>query len=129
MFASLTGRLLRRRRLTKTLCVIGPTPMNNCIAERRLLFSEVGDIERKELTVRIYAPCHVEKSKTEFEFNEGVAACIVELDGLPEMIKEEIFGADSLQAVQLAANVDPILKRLSQKYRFFFSTGEDYFES
>jgi hypothetical protein len=103
--------------------------MTNCIAERRLLFSEVGDIERKELIVRIYAPCLVEKSKTGVEFDEGVAACIVELDGLPEMIKEEIFGADSLQALQLAVNVEPILKTLSRKYQLFFPTGEDYFES
>jgi hypothetical protein len=36
--------------------------------------------------------------------------------------------ADSLQALPLAADVEPVLKRLSSRYDFYFPTGEGYFD-
>ncbi len=62
------------------------------------------------------------------EFDEEAAGCTVEFDGLPSMKAHEMYGADSLQALQLAANVEPTLKSLGKKYDFFFPSGENYFD-
>ncbi len=39
-----------------------------------------------------------------------------------------VYGADSLQALQLAVDIEPILKRLSNRYDFFFPNGDGYFD-
>ena len=33
-----------------------------------------------------------------------------------------------MQAVNLASNIESVIKRLSDKYDFFWGTGEPYFE-
>jgi hypothetical protein len=38
------------------------------------------------------------------------------------------IGADSIQALQLAVDVDRVLRRLSKHYDFYFPTGEAYFD-
>jgi acyl carrier protein len=45
------------------------------------------------------------------------------------MPMEKIYGADSLQALQLAVNVEPTLIRIGKKYDLYFPTGEGYFEN
>jgi hypothetical protein len=40
----------------------------------------------------------------------------------------DVYGTDSLQAVNLASNIEAIIKRLSDEYDFFWATGEPYFE-
>jgi hypothetical protein len=40
----------------------------------------------------------------------------------------DTYGADSLQALQLAADIEPVLKRLSHRCDFYFPTGEGYFD-
>ena len=54
--------------------------------------------------------------------------CTVEFDGLPDETLGDTYGADSLQALQLAADIEPVLKRLSHRYDFYFPTGEGYFD-
>jgi len=49
-------------------------------------------------------------------------------EGLPNVKPENVYGADTLQALQLASDVEPILKRLSKKYDIYYPIGEDYFE-
>ena len=39
-----------------------------------------------------------------------------------------IYGADSIQALQLAVDIEPVLKRLSERYDFYFPSGEGYFD-
>ena len=94
--------------------------MNQCIAERSLVYSPKGGTERKPLIVRVFAPSKVP--------DQDAAQCTVSFDGLPGMDAEQVFGADTLQALQLAVDIEPILKRLSKKYDFFFPTGEEYFD-
>jgi len=102
--------------------------MSQCIAQRRLLYSLKGNNERIPFVVQILAPRELKEGEVEFDFNEGTAVCSVQFMGLPGATPEHIYGADSLQALQLAADVEPILKRLSQKYDFYFPTGEGYFD-
>jgi hypothetical protein len=99
-----------------------------CIAERELMYSLRDDHERKQFTVRVFAPFAVEPGTVNFEICNGVAGCKYELDGLPEKITDTCYGADSIQALQLATNVDGILRMWAKKYNFYFPTGEGYFE-
>jgi hypothetical protein len=103
--------------------------MTTWIAERRLLFSKKGDSQRHELVIRIGQPYLLEKGMVNFEFDDGVAGCSVEFVGFDEVGLNETYGADSLQALQLAADVEPILKTFSRKYDFFIPEGDPYFET
>jgi hypothetical protein len=70
----------------------------------------------------------VEASAVNFAVDEDTAGCVVSINGLPEEIIETYYGADLLQALQLAADIEPLIQRLSKKYDFFFPSGEPYFE-
>ncbi|MDR3414739.1 MAG: hypothetical protein P4L83_01000 [Nevskia sp.] len=94
--------------------------MNQCIAERHLVFSVKGESARLPLVIRIFAPYKAKGTNSKINFDEEAACCTVEFDGLPGMKAHEIYGADSLQALQLAANVEPTLKGFSKSYDFFF---------
>jgi hypothetical protein len=48
--------------------------------------------------------------------------------GIPDANLGEIYGADSIQALQLAVDIEPVLKRPSKRYDFYFPTGEGYFD-
>jgi hypothetical protein len=117
-----------RGRSTWSLCAVGTARMTIPIAERKLLFSEKGRLERKPLTIRIFAPRLVEAGSPAFHPDHEAAGCIVEFDGLPGVTPQEIFGGDTLQALQLSVDVEPVLKRLSKTYDFYFPTGEGYFD-
>ncbi len=98
------------------------------IAERRLEFCEKGSSERKPLLIRIFAPQPVDATSSLFRPDADTASCLVEFDGIPDANRGEIYGADSLQALQLAVDIEPILKQLSKRYDFYFQTGEGYFD-
>lgn len=102
--------------------------MKKFIAERELLYSLKGESARKKLIVRISAPYLVDESVVNFNFDPGTAGCTIEFDGLPESLVEEVYGADSVQALALAADVDPYLRGLEKKYDFYWPSGESYFE-
>ena len=95
--------------------------MSQCIAERQLLYSSKDSVERHPITVRILQPTVVDAT-------DGTGQCIVEVHGLPKPVSERYYGADTLQALQLAADVEPLLKRLAREFDFFFPTGEGYFD-
>jgi hypothetical protein len=98
------------------------------IAERHLTFSEKGKSERKPLVIRVYAPRPVDPASVSFSIADGTAVCAAEFDGISDETLGDTYGADSLQALQLATDVEPVLKRLSRKYDFYFPTGEGYFD-
>lgn len=100
-----------------------------CIAYRVLLYCPKGRSSRKTLTIRVLAPQVVEPGSVTFAVDEGTAVCTVEFDGLPDMPSQDTYGADSLQALQLAVDVEPILAKLAERYDFYFPSGEPYFES
>ncbi len=98
------------------------------IAERHLAFSEKGKSERKPLVIRVYAPRPVDAASVSFPIADGTAVCAVEFDGISDETLADTYGADSLQALQLATDLEPVLKRLSSKWDFYFPTGEGYFD-
>lgn len=78
--------------------------------------------------IRIFAPRPVDPAAGSFEVTPDTAVCTVEFDGIPDETLGDTYGADSLQALQLAADVEPVLKRLSNRYDFYFPTGEGCFD-
>jgi hypothetical protein len=98
------------------------------IAERRLVFSEKGSSERKPLLIRVFAPQPVDPESVQWRPDADTSSCVVEFDGILDANLGEIYGADSIQALQLAVDIEPVLKRLSKRYEFYFPTGESYFD-
>jgi len=98
------------------------------IAHRELEYSLKGDKARNKVAVRISEPYLLKKDQVNFNFDEGAAGCSISIEGNDISVKEEAYGADLLQALQLAVNIDPILKNLSKKYDFYFASGEPYFD-
>ena len=92
--------------------------MKKVIAERKLLYAMKGSSARKELVIRIGTP---------YLDEDGMAKCPVVWDGLYENFAD-MCGMDLLQALQLATNTDSMLEKLRDKYDFFWSSGEPYFD-
>jgi hypothetical protein len=101
--------------------------MNKYIAERKLLFSEKNNRTQRELIVKVSAPRTIEQHTVKFPVNGDMAVCHVEFDGLNEH-SFDVYGMDSLQAINMASDIETIIERLSSKYDFYWSTGEPYFE-
>jgi hypothetical protein len=83
------------------------------IAERRLAYSEKGNSERKPLLIRVFVPQPVDPDSDLFRPDSDTSSRVVEFHGIPDANLGEIFGADSIQALQLALDIEPVLKRVS----------------
>jgi len=101
--------------------------MSSYIAERHLLFSKTGDGAPTRLTVGLCAPVVVAQDEVQYPVDGVMSKCHVEFEGLNEH-SFDVFGTDSLQAINLASNIEAVIKRLSEEYDFFWATGEPYLE-
>jgi hypothetical protein len=101
--------------------------MKKFVAQRNLWFSRKGDENRRRVTIGIYAPVVVTDAEVQYPVDGTISKCRVEIDGLDEP-GYEIVGTDSLQAINLASSIENLIARLSDKYDFFWATGEPYFE-
>ncbi len=77
---------------------------------------------------RISAPYIVEPSTVSFPVTPKTSGCAVQISGAGVQITETTYGAELIQALLLASDVDPILRRVSKAYDLFFGDGETYFE-
>lgn len=98
------------------------------VVHRELEYSAKNASKRNKLSIHIGEPYLLEKDQVNFNFDAGAAGCSIIIEGSDISIKEVAYGADLLQALQLAVNIDPILVNLSKKYDLFFASGEPYFE-
>lgn len=97
------------------------------IATRHLAFSPIGEEARHNLFIRIHAPYQLREGDVAYSVERGVAGCEVEFEGLSEETRT-VHGADTIQALEMAVDIDRTLRRLSRKYTFFWPSGEPYFE-
>ena len=102
--------------------------MKNVIAERNLLYSLKGCSTRRRFVIKVNMPYHVDESMDDFIYNLELYACTIEFNGLPETFTRKVFGADSVQVLQLATDIDGYVKGLEKIYDIFWPTGEPYFE-
>ena len=101
--------------------------MTQFIAERHLLFSEKNDGSRKNLTIRVSAPSVVKPEAVNFPVDGVASVCRVEVIGLTEY-SHDVHGMDSMQAINLASDIESLIRRLSSNYDIFWATGEPYFD-
>ncbi|WP_162932419.1 hypothetical protein [Solimonas sp. K1W22B-7] len=101
--------------------------MKSYLAKRDLLYSLKGQKIRHQFSVGIREPYLLTEGSVNFIFDPGTAGCTIEFEGLPER-PIEVYGADTLQAVELASNVEPYLSGLRKKYDIYWLSGEPYFE-
>jgi hypothetical protein len=99
------------------------------IATRNLLYAVEGSHAKKAFTVCIGEPYLITEESSDFEFAPGATACSISFIGLPERA-HVVHGADGIQALELAvSSIEWYLRRLSQKYEFYFSDSEgSYFD-
>jgi len=100
---------------------------HEAIASRTLLWSRKGEEVRRIVVIGISAPHPIPPGSVSFEVHEGAASCVIMFDGLPQ---EDIVvqGADAIQALAFATDLDPYIRGLSRRYEFYFETGDPYFE-
>lgn len=99
------------------------------VATRELDVSKKGETARSRLTVNVFKPFLLQPGQVSFDFAPGTSGCCVEFKGLgTSNFDTTLYGADLLQALQFATDIDPILKRISQNYDIYFTDGESYFE-
>ena len=98
------------------------------VAKRVLRFRHRMTRQEGEIWVSISEPKPVDPSSVSFEVNSETAECTVSIEGLPEPVTETTYGADSVQALRLGSDIDPLLKRVAEDYELFFASGEPYFE-
>lgn len=87
------------------------------IAERILILEDIKSGEKRNLTIRIGLPT--------WDENNEFASCMVEYEGLLKNIAD-VRAMDTLHAIELASNVDLVLRGYTDKYRFYWSDGELY---
>ncbi len=101
--------------------------MERFVAERRILYSLKGSGIRKELIIRLCAPEIVAKNAPNNAVGAECAICRVVIEGIPEPYSD-VYGMDTFQAVNMASNVEPFLRRISKIYDLFWLSGEPYFD-
>jgi len=97
------------------------------IAERRLFASEKGSQRRREVVFKISEPFVAKQEEVDFPVDGATAGCHVRIEGLDEPAFT-VYGMDSLQAVNIASNIESLVTRLSTKFDFFWASGEPYFD-
>jgi len=100
---------------------------SDVVAMRNLMFTRKGESRRHRVSVRIHKPFEVQIGDVNFDFSVGTACCRIQFEGLDEP-DYSVYGVDTLHALELASNIDPILGTMSKSYDFYFDTGEKYFE-
>lgn len=104
--------------------------MSNVIAKRDLFWSSKGSNVRNKFTVRVGVPFDVEQSEVPFGMDwiddTGASACAIDTDGLEDEYHHVVYGLDEIQAVNMASNIEPMLKGLAKKYDLFWLSGEPY---
>jgi len=102
---------------------------HDLIAQRQLLYTTPVDATPRPFTVGITAPHEVGQDADATALHDPMAACEIVFEGLP-VDPIVVRAADSLQAVQHAADIDPVLRELARErgFTFFWDDGSAYFE-
>jgi hypothetical protein len=99
------------------------------IASRRLQFKCRNTEKYGNIVIEIYKPYLLREEMVDFPISSGNSGCSVKVIGLEtDYYDQEVYGADAIQALQLATDIEGILKHIDKKFELFFEDGEPYFE-
>ncbi len=105
--------------------------MHKAIAKRILFWSSKGSNIRNKFMVRVSVPYNVEQSEVPFDIDwiddKGASASTIDTEGLEEEYHHVVYGVDEIQVVNMASNIEPMLKGLSKKYDLYWLSGDPYF--
>lgn len=102
--------------------------MKPIIATRRLKYSNKKDKQLMDIEVKVSAPFQVPESEKQFDSEHLCYCCIVYfINGHGQISKEKVYGADEVQAVHLASNIDGYIKIMSKSLDIYWLDGEPYF--
>lgn len=93
------------------------------IATRELEFSVKGGKDRLPLQIDIYSPVQLKPAHGVAFVDLGFYGCVVEFSSIG--VSYVVYGIDSIEALEFAANVNPILIGHRHQYDFF-SPGEEH---
>lgn len=100
--------------------------MKDYVAERILLYSIKGESQKTKFTVKIAHPYAVDQDKVNFDIGSGVYACDIEVEGLNG--SSVVYGVDSVQALNMATDLESLFRRLQKKYDLYWMDGDPYFD-
>jgi hypothetical protein len=103
--------------------------MAQLIAQRKLLYSSRDNAKPFPFTVGITPPREITAGSNDEALADAMSACDIVFDGL-DAPPIEVRGADSLQAVAMACDIDPYLRGMEKQYgyEFFWDDGSSYFK-
>jgi hypothetical protein len=108
--------------------------MNDFIAERKLFYAAKGTNDLKEFSIKISKPFFVDsaykKSKTN---DDDITGCNVIVEGITDSdfipyADGNNYGIDSVQAINIASNIEPLIKWISKQYDVYWNIDEPYFD-
>jgi len=102
--------------------------MRKILAKRKLFYSLKGSDLRNRFLICIGFPHVVDQNTVEFPVGEGLIGCWIETEGLEKEYRHEVYGVDEIQAINIASDIEPFLKRLQKKYDVYWPSGEPYFD-
>lgn len=94
------------------------------IATRKLYYSVKGNSIKHELIVRLYAPVRLRKEDDDVDYSRFHYASYVEFSSIYGGFL--FYGYDALQAIELAAPIDLILREKENEYDFYFTRIDSY---
>lgn len=94
------------------------------IAIRRLYYARKGSKTKHELIIRIYAPLKLDRKYDKSGCNWFGYACYVEFSGIHNGFI--FYGYDAIQALELSASVDLMIREKKDEYDFYFSKMDRY---
>lgn len=108
--------------------------MNDIIAERKLFYATKGSNDLKAFSIKISKPFLVDSEYKESKKNDdNCTACNVMVEGITELDfipygNGSKFGIDSIQAINIATNIEPLIKWISKQYDVYWDINEPYFD-
>ena len=100
------------------------------IARRQLLYTSRDNATQRACSVGITQPREESAEEAaQAQRHDPMAVCEIVFEGLP-VPPIPVHGADSLQAIAMAAEIDGYLRGLERQhgYEFFWDDGSAYFE-
>ena len=98
------------------------------VASRSIAFAERKGGLKGVLEIRIMQPFLLPDERFATNGWQGLFGRRVTFDAFPRL-DYEAKGADAIQALELAVDIDPVLRRLTDQYDLSFLDGDPYFEA
>lgn len=95
------------------------------VAKIELLYSNKGDNNRQSCSISISQPILIENDLEHIPNTVGCYYCRVKIEPV-EKLSFLVYGANAMQAVHIASDIEFILKNINKNHDFFYMDGVPY---